>query len=51
MIKKRVLSIAAAIVLIFAAVIGFGGVPAKAEEAAKPIDMYLIGGQSNAAGY
>lgn len=51
MIKKRVLSIAAAMVLIFAAVIGFGGVPAKAEEAAKPIDMYLIGGQSNAAGY
>lgn len=52
MIKKRVLSIAAAIVLFFAAVIGSGGMTAKAEEkTAIPIDMYLIGGQSNAAGY
>lgn len=51
MIKKRVLSIVAAAALIFAALIGFVGAPAKAEEAVKPIDMYLIGGQSNAAGY
>ena len=51
MIKKRVLSIVAAAALIFTALIGFVGAPAKAEEAAKPIDMYLIGGQSNAAGY
>lgn len=51
MIKKRVLSIVAAAALIFAALIGFLGAPAKAEEAVKPIDMYLIGGQSNAAGY
>lgn len=51
MIKKRILSIAAAAALIFTALIGFFGAPAKAEEAAKPIDMYLIGGQSNAAGY
>lgn len=51
MIKKRVLSIVAAAALIFTALIGFVGAPAKAEEAVKPIDMYLIGGQSNAAGY
>lgn len=51
MIKKRILSIAAAAALIFTALIGFVGASAKAEEAAKPIDMYLIGGQSNAAGY
>ena len=51
MIKKRILSIAAAAALIFTALIGFVGAPAKAEETVKPIDMYLIGGQSNAAGY
>ena len=51
MIKKCILSIVASAALIFAALIGFVGAPAKAEEAAKPIDMYLIGGQSNAAGY
>lgn len=51
MIKKRVLSIVAAAALIFTALIGFVGAPARAEEAVKPIDMYLIGGQSNAAGY
>lgn len=51
MIKKHVLSIVAAAALIFVALIGFVGAPAKAEEAVKPIDMYLIGGQSNAAGY
>ena len=52
MIKKRILSIAAAMIMIFAAVIGFGGMSAKAEETtAKPFDMYLIGGQSNAVGY
>ena len=51
MIKKCILSIVAAAALIFTALIGFVGAPAKAEEAVKPIDMYLIGGQSNAAGY
>lgn len=39
MIKKRILSIAAAAALIFTALIGFVGAPAKAEEAVKPIDM------------
>lgn len=51
MIKKCILSIVAAAALIFTALIGFVGAPARAEEAVKPIDMYLIGGQSNAAGY
>lgn len=48
--KKRILSLAAALVLAFAcfAGIGFGGI-AQAETA-KPIDLYLVGGQSNAAG-
>lgn len=48
--KKRILSLAAALVLVFACFAGINfGVPAKAETA-KPLDLYLVGGQSNAAG-
>lgn len=47
--KKRILSFAAALVLLVVCAAGFGGSAAKAE-ATKPIDVYLVGGQSNAAG-
>ena len=51
MMKKRLLSLMAAFVLLLTCAVGlsFGG-EARAEETVKPIDLYLVGGQSNAAG-
>lgn len=50
-IRKRLISLIATFSLMTACLIGMGLVkPARAEEV-KSIDMYLIGGQSNAAGY
>lgn len=49
--KKRLLSLMAAFMLLLTCAVGlsFGG-EARAEETVKPIDLYLVGGQSNAAG-